>query len=241
MIYIIGRGYLGSALADHFANRGKDMTVIGRHDIWPKFEYEDTIINCAASGYRRHHYGVEGTVRDNYELPKRILDKSNGANIIHFSSWTEQFSFDVYSHSKALATQLMLGRSHVCMTCTVWGGPFEDPSKFMMNFLRACAHGYPFAMYYPFQRRDFVHVSTFCDAVEKLTLHREYKVRYFATGRLRSFYEVYGTLTEVAGRAFPNVQVAEDLSTTHEWRAKEPEFEDTFRDDLAKEWRILCK
>ena len=241
MIYIIGKGYLGTALAEHFANRGFDMKVIMRKDKWPVFRKEDTIINCAASGYRKAVYNTEQTVEDNFLLPVRLHKESNGANMIHFSSWTEESDpRNDYSHSKALATSYLEGKAHVCMTCSVWGGPYEDQSKFMMTFLRACRSGSLYNVYYPYHKRDFVHVDTFCDTVEHLASHKNYEKRYFATGRMRSFYEVYGTLFSISGKVFRNINIVEDLTITPNWTVENPFFEDTFREDLAKEWYRVC-
>mgnify|MGYP003393852224 CR=1 FL=1 len=241
MIYIVGSGFLGSTLADYFSDRGYDMHVINRYDPYHKLNESDSIINCAASGYRRKVYDPKQTITDNLLLPILLRERSNGANMIHFGSWTEECApKSDYSHSKALATSFLEGKAHVCMTCSVWGGPYESPEKFMGTFLKACATGAPYTITHPFRRRDFVHIDTFCPAIEALTKHKDYAKRYFATGRLRSFWSVYVELCNMTGKQFPNVQFVDDMSANYDWWVEKPEFEDTFRDDLAREWRKLC-
>ena len=241
MIYLIGSGYISSELASHFSDRGYDMHVIGRHDLWPVFKDTDTIVNCSASGYRRKAYGTLGTIHDNLLLPMRIRQWAANSNMIHFSSWTEECApKSDYSHSKALATSYLDGKAHICMTCSVWGGVHESPEKFMGTFLRACAQDKPYVITHPFRRRDFVHIDTFCREVENLTKHKQYAKRYFATGKLRSFWSVYVELCAIAKRQFPNVQFVDDVSANYDWWVEKPEFEDTFREDLEREWRKLC-
>ena len=241
MIYIIGKGFLGLTLAEYFADHGRDMTVVGREDPTPSFHEADTIINCAASGYRRGQYGTTQTVTDNYYLPV-LLDKvRRGANLIQFGSWTEECApHSDYSHSKALATSYLEGKAHICMTSSVWGGPHESKEKFMGTFLRACANNEPYVVTHPFRRRDFVHIDTFCPAVDALTKHRDYKKRYFATGKLTSFWQIYVLLRDIAGREFPNVHFVDDVSANYDWRPDSPEFDDTLKEDIEREWRKLC-
>ena len=246
MIYIIGSGHIGSSLAEYFSDRGYDLQVLGRNT-WPdRFREEDTIINCAASGYRKKRYGVVGTVEDNFLLPVKLDGKRNGANMIHISSWNEECACNnPYAWSKALATEYFTTdkdkySAHICMTSSVWGGKFESPEKFMGTFLRACSRDEPYLITHPFRRRDFVHIDTFSYAIEQLTKTRDYNKRYFATGRLTSFYSVYAMLKQIAGREFPKVQFADDLTANYDWRPISPMFEDTFKEDLEREWRILC-
>ena len=238
MIYIIGYGYLGSSLAEYFSDRGYDMQVLGRNH-WPsRFKEDDTIINCAASGYRRGDHGLVGTVRDNFHLPVKLDEIRNGANMIHFSSWTEECACNhPYAWSKALATEYLKGKAHICMTCSVWGGKYESPEKFMGTFLNACAKNEKYIVYHPFRRRDFVHIDQFAYAVEELTKHKDYKKRYFATGKLRSFWYVANKLSSMAEIEFPNLIFADDISANYDWHPIDPIFEDTFDDDLKREWR----
>lgn len=241
MIYIIGRGYIGSALADHFADGGYDMHVIGRDHPWPIFNESDTIINCASSGYRRKVYDTKQTIQDNLLLPVLLKERSNGANMIQIGSWTEECDpHNDYSRSKALATSYLNGGAHVCMTCSVWGGRYESEEKFMGTFLRACARNEPYTITHPFRRRDFVHIDTFRHFIESLTKHKDYRKRYCATGILRSFWSVHNELCQIAGRQFPNVRLVDDTSVNYDWRVDSPEFEDMFREDLVREWRKLC-
>ena len=244
MIYIVGvMGYLGQSLMNYLSDRGHDVTGLMRESFLPIFRSEDTIINCAASGYRRRVYDIEQTVYDNWTTPLVLNTWNAGvANHIHFSSWTEECApHHPYSRAKGLATDYLKDKAHICMLCSIWGGPYESPDKFMMGFLKACAKGEPYTLTHPFRQRDYVHVDTFCEEVEGLIFHKDYKMRYFATGRLRSFHEVFHTLRNITNREFPNVvMVNENLSTDYDWRALNPIFEDTFRDDLRKEWRNVC-
>ena len=125
------------------------------------------------------------------------------------------------------------------MASSVWGGPHESAEKFMMSFLRACAAGKPYIVTHPLRRRDFVHITTFCEAIEQLTRHKDYKLRYFATGKLTSFWQVYNWLRVITRSEFPNVRFADDESTNYEWFVEKPEFPDTFGEDLEREWRGL--
>jgi len=240
MIYIIGRGTLGSSLAEYFADRGIDMVTIGRKDNWPEFREEDTIINTAVSGF----YGGEGnvvqTVKDNFVLPVSLYENSNGANMISFGSWFEEVApFRNYSRSKGLATSFLEGKAHVCMLSTVWGSRHDPSTKFMPTFLEACSKDKKYIITHPSRRRDFIHIDQFCPAIEALAKHRKYAKRYFSTGVLRSFSTVYGELCAVAGRQFPKVRFVNDMSTDYDWHVPEPFFEDTFREDLEREWRLL--
>jgi len=239
MIHIFGSmGYLGSSLMDWFSNNGYHVRGYPRH-CWPdRFRPEDTIINCAASGYRRKVYDIAQTVEDNYLLPKRLYEMSESANFIQIGSWTEEcLPMHPYSRSKGLASDYLADKAHVCLMCSAWGGIYESPEKFMMGFLSACAKGAKFTLTHPFRQRDYVHIDTFCEKIGELSASRDYKKRYFATGRMRSFHEVFHTLRDITNREFPNVVFADDVSTNYMWRPIDPIFEDTFRDDLRREWR----
>ena len=242
MIYLIGSGYLGSSLAEYFADRGYDMQVLGRNH-WPnRFNEDDTIINCASSGYRRANHGIVQAVTDNFHLPVKLDQIRNGANMIHFSSWTEECACNnVYAWSKALATSFLKGKCHICMCCSVWGGKYESPEKFIGTFLRACAKNKPYVVTHPFRQRDFVHIEQLAPAVEQLTKHKDYAKRYFATGRLRSFWYVANKLSSMTELEFPNVTFTDDMSANYDWHPVDPIFEDTFDDDLKREWKKICE
>jgi nucleoside-diphosphate-sugar epimerase len=222
VIYIFGKGHLGSALADYFSDCGQDMMVFGRN-CWPdKFREEDTIINCAGS------YNMEDDVdimkRDNLDFPIELKKKSNGAN-------------------KMATSHIMKHGGHVCMTCAIWGGPYESPKKFMMSFMKAMAEKRAYHIWYPFLRRDYVHIDTFCEAIGELSRHRDYDLRYFATGRMRSFWEIYNLARDITGMNWFEVEFSDDVTTRtgYDWHVPAPYFEDTFREDFKKEWKKLCE
>jgi nucleoside-diphosphate-sugar epimerase len=243
VIYIFGKGHLGSALADYFSDCGQDMMVFGRN-CWPdKFREEDTIINCAGS------YNMEDDVdimkRDNLDFPIELKKKSNGANFIQIGSWAEENgSNSNYASSKKMATShIMKHGGHVCMTCAIWGGPYESPKKFMMSFMRAMSEKRPYHIWYPFLRRDYVHIDTFCEAIGELSTHKDYDLRYFATGRMRSFWEIYNLARDITGMNWLEVEFSDDVTTRtgYDWHVPAPYFEDTFREDFKREWGKLCE
>jgi nucleoside-diphosphate-sugar epimerase len=240
MIYIFGTGHLGSSLAEYLSDAGHNLQVLGRNQ-WPAgFKQEDTIINCA--GNYRPDAEVMDMVRDNVLLPVRLKTESNGANMIHISSWAEEVSpTTVYARTKGLASDYLSGCAHVCRVCAVWGGKYESPNKFMGSFLRAIASGTPYTILYPYLQRDYIHIDTFCEGIEQLIHHKDYKLRYFATGKMRSFWEIYCTAEDITGMRFPNVVFADDISTPtgFPWRVDNPVFQDTFRQDFRKEWEKI--
>jgi len=225
---------------EHFADRGYDVSGYARNCFPGKITEEDTIINCASSGYRKGSYGIKQTVFDNYELPVILDDRRNGANFIQIATWVEEVApYLPYAASKVLASAYLKDKAHICMACSIFGGEHESPDKFLNTFLKACASGEPYTVYQPFSRRDFVHIEKFCNAIEDLTKHKLYMKRYFATGRMISFWQVYVYLKMIAGRDFPNITFAEDITTKYDWYPQNPMFEDTFRADLEREWNRI--
>ena len=243
MIYVFGcNGYLGSSLMDYLSDRGYDVQGFSRNCFPGRIYEEDTIINCAASGYRKGSYGTAQTVYDNFTFPTILDDRRNGANFIQIGSWSEEVPvLDDYSNSKRLATSYLKDRAHILMCCSIWGGKWESTERFMMTFLKGCAKNEPYVITHPLRRRDFVHIDNFCLFLENLIKFKDYSKIYCATGKLYSFFQVKLMLESIAGREFPNVKFVDDMSANYDWHPVDPVFDDTLREDMEREWRKLTR
>ena len=236
LIIIGSKGYIGSNLLTHFAN-GYDTYGIGRFDKWPEFTSKDTIINCAASGWAPGRDNVWEAVVDNVLLVKRIMDVRNGANLIQFCSGFESARpTHPYSRTKGIASDLLRGSAHLVYLYTVFGGHSQQMWRFIPSLLDACATGKPYTITTPYTSRDFVHIRHLFNLVERLITHRNYGETQLGTGNARRLIDVYSILVGSVGKSFPNVSVNIDDKTAFDYRADNPAVDDTFPEDLKREW-----
>jgi nucleoside-diphosphate-sugar epimerase len=161
------------------------------------------------------------------------------AVMIHFSSGIELVLNDtVYSRTKAVASEYLIGGAHVLYLYAVYGGPYAQPSRFLPSLMKAVKSGTPYTIVTPNHTRDFVHIDRVCGVVESLMDDKDFKTLQLGSGRATSFIEA----AELVGRISCDLSMlsinTDDLSRVF-YAATNPALRDTLFEDLQAEWERM--
>ena len=220
-IYVVGdKGYIGSNLVLYLESKG--------HIVFGNDSYGDIgcVINCAQKGMLSGKDSMYSMINSNILFPMQLIDRKY-KHMIHLSSSSEIFQPQTaYSRTKSLASDYLRGKATLCYLYTVWGGINQHPHTFMAALLKAKREGLPFHLETPYATRDFVHIKHVCRGIEEL-IYNPIGEYHFGTGKARLMKDV----SDMAGVKYT---MGKDYRT-FTWKAANPYFPDTFKEDLQGE------
>ena len=174
MIYIIGsNGYIGSNLMQALP----DAIGITRGTSWPDFERDDWIINAASYFWHGKPCDVADAWNTNNLIPSKLVYAD--ANVIQLTSTAADKYHEVdpvWSHKKE-GDDKLLGKAHIIILPTIYGGINQHPHMFMTALLAHIKHGTPFELTTPKAKRDFVHISELITCIKDIIALRFRAIR----------------------------------------------------------------
>ena len=155
MINVIGsNGYIGSNLMREFPR----AVGITRDTTWPTFDRDDWVINAASYFWHGKPLDLNRAWNTNYDIPSRLLETD--ANVIHLTSEAAEVRIDdPVWQAKKQGDDLLIGKAHILIIPTLYGGINQHKHMFMTALLDHIRHGTPFTLTTPNLYRDFVHIG----------------------------------------------------------------------------------
>lgn len=152
MVYVIGcKGYIGANLMKQYPA----AVGIARGDEWPAFERDDWVINAASYFWHDMPFDRGRAESTNLGIPKRLLEYD--CNIIQLTSTAaEERGGELCWQYKKAGDDLLLGKAHILILPTIYGGIQQHEHMFMTALLDEFRG--PFVLETPDAMRDFVHI-----------------------------------------------------------------------------------